>query len=152
FLNKAFHIDDTLFIRAAQQIQKHPLDFYGFNINWFGYTSTMVEAFENPPLTSYFIAIAASIVGSSEPALHFVFLLPARAAAWGTYSLAQRYCRRPLLAGLVAVLGPVFLVSATTVMCDVMLLALWVWAVLLFEKGTEENNRMAYILSGCLGG
>jgi 4-amino-4-deoxy-L-arabinose transferase-like glycosyltransferase len=152
FLNKAFHIDDTLFIRAAQQIQKHPLDFYGFNINWFGYTSTMVQAFENPPLTSYFIAIAASVVGWSEPALHFVFLLPALAVAWGTFTLAQQYCRRPLLAGLVAVLSPVFLISATTVMCDVMLAALWVWTVVLFEKGAQNNNRTAYVLSGCLGG
>ena len=32
FINKAVHIDDTLFLRAAQQIQKHPLDFYGFRM------------------------------------------------------------------------------------------------------------------------
>src|SRR6266566_5353229 len=61
FLNKAFHIDDTLFLRAAQQIQKHPADFYGFNMNWYGTTMPMVQNFDNPPLASYYIALLASI-------------------------------------------------------------------------------------------
>ncbi len=34
FINKAYTIDDPLFLRAAQQIEKHPADFYGFRINW----------------------------------------------------------------------------------------------------------------------
>src|SRR5438270_5558613 len=34
FLNKAFHIDDPLFLWMAQQIAKHPLDPYGFEVNW----------------------------------------------------------------------------------------------------------------------
>ena len=36
FAGKAFHIDDTLFLKAARQIRVHPLDFYGFSANWFG--------------------------------------------------------------------------------------------------------------------
>ena len=34
FLNKAFHIDDPLFLWMAQQIVKHPVDPYGFSVNW----------------------------------------------------------------------------------------------------------------------
>ena len=152
FLNKAFFIDDTLFLRAAEQIQKHPLDFYGFKINWFGYTTPMTEAFENPPLTCYYISLVASLVGWSEPVLHFAFLLPALAAAWGTFKLAGFYCDQPLLPAVIAVATPVFLVSATGVMCDVMLLAFWVWAVTYFEKGMQSNGRLAFLCSGVMAG
>ena len=34
FSARAFHVDDTLFIRAAQNIAKHPFDPYGFQIAW----------------------------------------------------------------------------------------------------------------------
>src|SRR5271156_6974664 len=34
FIDKAFHIDDTLFVMAAKQIAKHPLNPYGFLLVW----------------------------------------------------------------------------------------------------------------------
>jgi 4-amino-4-deoxy-L-arabinose transferase-like glycosyltransferase/tetratricopeptide (TPR) repeat protein len=152
FAHKAVHIDDTLFLRAAEHIQKHPADFYGFSMNWFGSSMPMVRVFENPPLTCYYIALVASAVGWSETALHLAFLLPAVAAAWGTFSLARHHCNRPIVAGLVAVLTPVFLVSATTLMCDVTLVALWVWCLAVLEKGLQNNRWSAFLGSGLLGG
>jgi hypothetical protein len=41
FLNKAFHIDDPLFIWMAQQIAKHPFDPYGFYVNWVSFRQPM---------------------------------------------------------------------------------------------------------------
>jgi len=152
FAGKAFFIDDTLFLRAAQQIQKHPMDFYGFNINWFGYVTPMSVAFDNPPLTSYYIALVTTMIGWSEWGLHLAFLLPALAAIWGIYTLAQNYCRHPFIASSVVVLTPVFLISATSVMCDVTLLAFWVWTLVFFEKGLRDNNLTAFLICGCLGG
>jgi hypothetical protein len=152
FANKAFHIDDTLFLRAAQQIQQHPADFYGCTMNWFGTPQPMVQVFDNPPLTCYYIALVAAVTGWSEVALHLAFLLPALAAVWGTFSLARQYCKRPVVAALVAILTPVFLISATTLMCDVMLLAFWVWALVWFEKGLQKNDWSAFLASGLLAG
>src|SRR2546426_9386785 len=77
FLNKAVHIDDTLFLRAAEQIQKHPADFYGFRMNWFGTTKPMIANFDNPPLACYYAALVGSVAGWSEPVLHLAFMLPA---------------------------------------------------------------------------
>jgi len=37
--------------------------------------------------------------------------------------------RAPFIVALVTIFTPVFLVSATSVMCDVMMLALWLWAL-----------------------
>ena len=152
FVGKSFFIDDTLFLRTAEQIQKHPGDFYGFQINWFHTPQPISEVTENPPLASYYVALAASILGWSEPALHFSFLLPTLAAVWGSFSLAGRYCGRPALAAIIGVFTPVFFVSATTLMCDVMLLAFWVWAVAAFEKGLENEKSAAYVGAGVLAG
>jgi len=95
---------------------------------------------ENPPMASYYIALAAALLGWSELALHFAFLLPAAAVILGTHRLARYFCRQPMLAALVTLFTPVFLVSSTTVMCDVMMLAFWVWAVVLWVEGMEREN------------
>jgi 4-amino-4-deoxy-L-arabinose transferase-like glycosyltransferase len=152
FLSKPFNIDDTLFLRAAEQIQKQPANFYGNTINWYGTSMPMHRVFENPPLTSYYIAAVTRIVGWSETALHLAFLLPALAAAWGIFSLARRLSLQPTIATILSILTPVFLISASTVMCDVMLLAFWIWAVVEFERGLEKNSTSAFLLSGALAG
>jgi 4-amino-4-deoxy-L-arabinose transferase-like glycosyltransferase len=152
FLGKPFHIDDPLFLRAARQIREHPADFYGFTMNWLGTPMPMVKDFDNPPLTCYYIALAAAVVGWSEPALHLAFLLPALAAAAGIFVLAQRFTSRPGLAAVAAVLTPVFVISATTLMCDVMCLALWIWAVATFVKGLEQNDWKWLLAAGLLAG
>ena len=59
FIGKPFHLDDPLFLRAAAQIQQHPADFYGFTMNWLGTPLPMVKDFDNPPLTCYYLALAA---------------------------------------------------------------------------------------------
>jgi hypothetical protein len=56
FLAKPFNIDDPLFIWVAKNIQAHPLNPYGFNVNWFGTVTPMWLATENPPVACYYIA------------------------------------------------------------------------------------------------
>lgn len=150
FATKAFHIDDTLFLYAARQISAHPADPFGFSVNWYGVPMPMSEVTQNGPLTSYYIALAASLLGWSEAALHLAFLLPAVAAVLGTYWLAAGLCARPLLAALATLLCPVFLVSSTTLMSDTMMLAFWVWAVVLWLRGAERGSQVSLALSACL--
>ncbi|MGB7748538.1 MAG: glycosyltransferase family 39 protein [Verrucomicrobiia bacterium] len=140
FLAKPFNIDDPLFIWTAQQIHAHPADPYGFKVNWYGTAEPMWWVTQNPPLAGYYLALAAEIVGWSEFALHFAFLLPAVAAILGTHRLACRFCHSPMLAALATLFTPVFLVSATTVMCDVTMLAFWIWAVVLWLEGLERDD------------
>ena len=140
FLNKPFNIDDPLFLWAARQIQHHPLNPYGFEVNWYGFPMQMWEVTKNPPLGCYFLALAAAAVGWSEVALHAACLLPAIAVILGTYRLALRWSRQPLLAACLTLFTPVYLVSATTVMCDVLMLAFMVWAVVLWIDGLESDD------------
>jgi 4-amino-4-deoxy-L-arabinose transferase-like glycosyltransferase len=140
FSGKAFNVDDTLFIYVARQITRHPLDPYGFKINWFLDAVPMAYETKNPPLASYYIAAAASLVGWSERALHLAFLLPALAAVLGAYRLAHRFTDSPLLAAAATLLTPVFLVSASSVMCDALMLALWLWAIIFWIEGLEPQK------------
>jgi 4-amino-4-deoxy-L-arabinose transferase-like glycosyltransferase len=150
FLAKPFNIDDPLFLWTARQIQAHPTDPYGFKVNWYGTAEPMWWVTQNPPLASYYLALAAGILGWSEFALHFAFLLPAVAAIWGTHRLARRLCQSPILAALAALCTPVFLVSSTTVMCDVMMLAFWVWAAAFWLEGLAENRSGKLFTAGGL--
>ena len=145
FLNKAFHIDDTLFLLAARQIQSTPADFYGFKVNWEGVEAPMSAVTKNPPLASYYIAVAAGLLGWDEVGLHLAFLFIALASVAGMFLLAKEFCSRPLIAVLAAISTPVFLLSSTSVMCDPMMVSLWIWAMYLWIRGTKNDSVIQLI-------
>lgn len=150
FSDKAFHMDDTLFIWVARQVVQSPLDFFGFTGNWGGVEEEARRFIKNPPLVSYYIALAGTVFGWSERALHIAMTVPAALAATGAWLLARRLCSNPLAATLAGVLTPVFAVSGTTVMCDMTMLALWVWAVFLWVKGIEDGRWRWLAISSIL--
>lgn len=140
FVAKPFNIDDPLFVWAARHIQSHPANPYGFNLNWYGYDCPMSDITKNPPLACYYLAVVGSVFGWSEIALHSAFLLPAIAVVIGTYRLASRLCKRPLMVALLTLFAPVFLLSSTTLMCDVIMLAFWIWTLFFWMEGTERKR------------
>ena len=150
FANKAFNVDDPVYIWIARHIQSNPLDFFGFNLNWRGVLEPVSRFNENPPLCSYYAALAAKFSGWTEAGLHMAFFLFAAAAAIGTYYLAGELCSQPLTAALAGVLTPVFMISATTVMCDMMMTAFWVWAVFLWMRGIRERSVFDIVLASVL--
>ena len=144
FSGRAFHVDDPLFVWSGQQIAKHPLNPYGFQVVWDNFSEPMSEVTKNPPLACYYVAAIGSIAGWSERALHLGFLLPALALVLGTYRLSMRFTKSPLTATAAALLTPGVLVSASSVMCDVMMLAFWVWAAVLWMEGLD-SDKPAYL-------
>lgn len=150
FLVKPFNIDEPLFLWAAQQIHAHPLHPYDFNVNWDWTNIPMWKITENPPLACYFIALVAAVLGWSELALHSAFLLPALAVVLGTYRLAKLFCGNPILPALITLFTPVFLVSANTVMCDVLMLAFWIWAIVFWVEGLEQRDFRRLLAAGSL--
>jgi 4-amino-4-deoxy-L-arabinose transferase-like glycosyltransferase len=147
FLGKAFHIDDPLFVWCARHIQANPFDFYGFHLNWVGYTKSMAAVTQNPPLCSYYIALVGWLLGWSEIALHTGFLLPALAVVLGTYYLARNFCSHPVWAALVVATAPVFVLCGTSVMSDIMMLAFWVWALFFWIEGLKEGKQTKLCLA-----
>ncbi len=110
----------------------------------------MWKVTENPPLTSYYIALAGGILGWSEAILHAAFLLPAVTVIVGTFRLARYFCESPMLAALATFFTPVFLISCTTVMCDVPMLAFWIWAVVFWVEGLQQNNARKLLAAAVL--
>jgi 4-amino-4-deoxy-L-arabinose transferase-like glycosyltransferase len=102
----------------------------------------MSEITENPPLASYYAAVAGRLFGWSERAMHIAFVFPALAVVLATYYLARRFTQFPLLAAAVVLFAPGFLVSSTTVMCDVLMLAFWMLAVVFWLEGTDTGNHL----------
>jgi len=150
FVNKAFHIDDPLFLWCAEQIQQQPMDFYGFSANWYGITAPMAEINMNPPFVSYFISAVRSFFGVSEIALHLAFLIPAVGLSTGIYYLARIFGPFPHFAALFGILTPVFLVSGTNIMTDIPMLALFVWAFVFWIRGLETERITFLVLSAVL--
>ena len=140
FINKAFHIDDTVYILIAQHIVQSPLDYFGFQMNWTGEVTWVYEFNKNPPGLSYYLAAWGMIFGWSEISMHSAMLIPTAVASLGIYRLAERYCGRPLLATVLAVCTPAFLVSNSNVMCEPLMLACYVWAIVWWMRGVESGN------------
>ncbi len=143
-------MDDTLFVWAAQNIIRHPFNPYGFQLIWDFTQARMSEVTQNPPLASYYMALAGSVVGWSERALHLAFLLPTLALVLGTYRLAQKFTRSPLFAAFATLLTPGLLVSACSVMCDPMMLSIWMWAAILWIEGLEPQRPLFLLASALL--
>jgi len=150
YLNKAFHIDDAIFLWTAKHIQADPIRFYNFKVNWNGTEMPMWMRNQNPPLVSYYIAAASYLIGWSEFALHFALLVPALAIVAGTYFLAKELCSEPFLATVVGLMTPVFLVSCTTIMSDILMLCFWVWAVYLWMSGIKEHRFDKLLIASIL--
>ncbi len=138
FSGRAFHVDDPLFVWTARQIVEHPLDPYGFSLNWGITRMRMAEVTQNPPLAGYYGALIGRVAGWSDRAWHLGFLLPALAVILGTYRLATHFTRLPLVAAAAMLLTPGFLVSATSVMSDTLMLAFWIW---LRFSGWKASSR-----------
>ena len=140
FAGKAFHIDDPMYLWTAKHILHSPLDFYGFNVNWYGTEEPMSSVMKNPPLASYYLALVGLLFGWDEVTIHLAMTLPAIFVILGIFFLARQLCPSPFEVTLISLFTPVFLVSATTVMCDVLMLSFWIWTVFFWIKGLDQNK------------
>lgn len=144
FLGKAFHIDDPMFIWTAKRISSHILDFYGFSVNWFGQTVPAFQVMQNPPLFSYYLAIYG-LLSWNEALMHLAVMVSILALIWGIYFLADQFGANPVPAVLISICSPIFILSGTTVMCDMTMLSFWIWAIYFWVCGLERPKRNHYL-------
>jgi 4-amino-4-deoxy-L-arabinose transferase-like glycosyltransferase len=150
FINKPLSSDDPPYVWVARQISGHPLDFYGFSANWNGTNRPISEYDENPPLGSYFITLLGKLSGWNFRWIHAGFFLLALMAAVGVYLLANEFCEKPLAAVLLFLICPAFLVSATSLMYDVPMLAFWTWTIFFWIRGSRVSLWMFPAAGICL--
>lgn len=141
FINKPFHLDDTLFIRLTENILEEPLAPYQFEYNWFLTPMPFWKVTQNPPLNSYILAIPALVFGISEIVFHLVGIGFAVGCAYLMFRISARYTTHPEVPALLTIVSPGFLVSATNVMADVPLLFFWLLSVDMTMSAVEEKRE-----------
>jgi 4-amino-4-deoxy-L-arabinose transferase-like glycosyltransferase len=150
FVNKAFHVDDPLFIWTAKHILQDPLRFFDFPVNWDRSEQRMWQVMQNPPLVSYYLAPFGALFGWSEWVMHLAMFPFTVSAALGTYVLLKRFTRAPLLGTLLFMICPAFAVSATQTMSDVAMVSFWLWALNAWLYGLDTEKPWWFGISAVL--
>lgn len=153
FVTKPYTIDDPVFLYVAQHVVENPFDFYGFDMNWSTKMQPVHEINNNPPLISYYLALHSFWTQWEEWRVHLAMLLFSCAAVCGVFVLARAWDVNGFLAALLLLISPFFLVSASSVMTDVPLLAFYVWALAAWEIGLKRASwvwlAVAVVCASC---
>lgn len=150
FLNKAFHIDDVLYLRVAEQITHNPLDPYHGIVLWDAPDHQPASLFAtdfNPPLWKYVLAGAIAVLGREEYKLHLVESVATFFATWGTFQLARRFTKVPLATTCLVILSPFFL-PGQNLMLEAPLLCLATWSIEFLWRGWDNDDARWSCLAG----
>ncbi len=129
FLSSAFRIDDPYFLAVARQIYHHPLDPYGFQINWDGTPEWAFKTLANPPLVPAYLAAWHWLFPWNEVSFHLAVLPFSLIALYAFGLLARHFQVEPQVAQALLCCSPAFFLGSQVVMQDVPMLSLFLLAV-----------------------
>ena len=128
FINKAFEWDDGEVIKFAEVFKDNPTQLHLEN---FGYLGRFNEQFRtsHPPGVSYYLAFYMKLgFGVNEALYHMAFIIFPLIAAISMYLLARRFTRHALVAALLLVVTPGFIVTSHSLWSDMPGVAFWLLA------------------------
>lgn len=148
FLAQPVQGDDVyyvLFARNAQVDPLHPLH-TGFRLQG---ETVWGAGHTRPPLNAYILAGLTAVFGDvREIPFHAAYLLFSWLAAIAMYFLARRYCAQPLIATLLFIAVPAFVVNGNKLEADIPLLAFWMAGFALFAQGRFLASTASMALAG----
>ena len=158
FLDKAFHIDDVLYLRVAEQILRTPWDPYGESeravVLWDsenGRPASLYRTDFNPPLWKYVLAGAIYAFGLQEWKLHLVSAVTVAIAAMGLWAVGRQLTTRPLWCVAMILWSPFFL-PGQNLMLEVPVLAFSAWATYFQIRSFETRSVWDALVAGLLVG
>jgi 4-amino-4-deoxy-L-arabinose transferase-like glycosyltransferase len=155
FLRQAVQGDDPYYLYGAEHALIDPLHPASARYMFQGDLVDM-RGHPHPPLNLWILALPLAVLGDvREAPFHFYYILFSLIAALSTYSLARRFCDRPLAATLACLAVPAFVINGTSFEADLPFLAVWMLAVALFVKAVDEESAWALAgsaLAGVLAG
>jgi hypothetical protein len=152
FLHLAIQGDDLFFLYGAEHAQIEPL--HPDHAKYL-FQGDLVEMRGNshPPLDSWILGALLWALGDvREVPFHLFYSIFSIAAALAMFSLARRFCEKPVLATLLFIAVPAFVVNGNSFEADLPFLALWMLAVAWFVKGVEEDSALALVGSALAAG
>lgn len=151
FIQKPFHVDDTVVLHIARQILDNPLNPFTNAIDWDGTVRNTYDVTTNPPLLSYLLTPFIAFAGEQEWLLHLIMLTFQVLLWWGTVLLAKRFGVNPTLATALVLLNPATIVSPN-LMRDVPMVALWTLGTAWFVLGSDSDQGRRMALGGLIAG
>jgi hypothetical protein len=145
FLNQAIQGDDLYYLYGAEHAQIEPLHpdhakylFEGDLVEMRGHS--------HPPLNSWILGALLWACGDvREVPFHLAYSIFSLMAPLAMLSLARRFTDKPVLATLLFLAVPAFVVNGNSLESDLPFLALWMLAIAWFVKGVEEDSRPALL-------
>jgi hypothetical protein len=150
-LNKAFHIDDTVHLEAAQWIIQEPRHPMSGKINWDQNTGQF-HLLNQPHLYFYLLAIWGGLWGFDEVKMHILQSLFTMACILFIYLIAKEVIRsRALFLTALLTLSPAFVVGQN-LMVDIPLLSFWLAFFWVIINPQVKSERRRFVSAGLIAG
>jgi hypothetical protein len=131
-LNQAIQGDDYYYLKGAQYAQTNPAHPHHAEYVFLG-SKVSMRGHPHPPGNGWVLAgILALTNDVREPVYHAVYLAFSVIAAVSALSIARRFTARPVLATLLFLAVPAFVVNGNSLESDLPLLAFWLLTVALY--------------------
>jgi len=148
FLNQAIQGDDVYYLAGAEYAQTNPLHPTHARYVFQGELLDM-RGHPHPPLNVWVLAGLIAVVGDvKEIPFHLAYTAFSLIAALSTLSLARRFCRRPLLATLLFLAVPAFVINGNSLEADLPFLAFWMASIALFVEAVDRESGTMLAASG----
>jgi 4-amino-4-deoxy-L-arabinose transferase-like glycosyltransferase len=152
FMGKAYHIDEPWFLEVARHILSDPRHPFDFTVSWYGRPATYAQLNSNPPLFYLISSLALKLTGGGEWAMRLVLLPMDIATGLALYLLAARFLQRPLLATLIVIATPAYLINMDHVMAEKSAFFFGLWGLYAFVRGLDDDAPPWFWLSAVLLG
>lgn len=147
FLNQAIQGDDVDYLYGAQHAQVDPLHPTHARYAFLGKVVDM-RGHPHPPLNVWFLALLLLISKDVyEVPFHAAYILFSLIAALSAYSLARRFSSRPLVATLLFLVTPAFVINGNSLESDLPFAAFWLLSIALFVPAIDGRSLRLLILS-----
>jgi len=147
FLNEAIQGDDVDYLYGAEHAQIEPLHPYHTRYVFLG---DMVEmrGHPHPPLDVWYLAGLLALFGDvREIPFHAAYILFSLIAGVSALYLARRFCPYPVLATVLFLVTPAFVVNGTSLESDLPFVAFWLAAVAMFVHAVDRKSLFTMGLS-----
>jgi hypothetical protein len=132
FLHQAIQGDDFYYLKGAEHALVDPLHpahaqyvFQGRMVDMRGHP--------HPPLNAWYLGLLVALLASeAEVPLHAAYLLFSAIAALSALAIARKFAARPMLATVLFLVTPAFVVNGNSLEADLPFVAFWLLAVALF--------------------
>jgi hypothetical protein len=140
FLNQAVQGDDVYYLAEAEHAQIEPLHPKHTEYPTLGRMVDM-RGQPHPPLDAWYLALLLAVFEDiREIPFHAAFILFSLVAAFSAWSLARRFSPQPLLATLLFLVTPAFVVNGSSFESDIPFVAFWLLAVALYVAAVDRRS------------